>query len=67
MGNKCDLETERKVSHDDAKEKAEELSKVVSFYETSAIDGKKGTINELFSSVIKELKKLPRRSTGIKI
>jgi GTPase SAR1 family protein len=67
VGNKCDLETERKVSHEDGKEKADELKNVVAFFETSAIDGKKSTINELFSSVIKELKKMPRRSTGMKL
>ena len=48
VGNKCDLEDERRITYDDMMDKATELSNIKAF-ETSAIDKNKSTINELFN------------------
>ena len=47
VGNKCDLESERRITYDDMMDRATELNNIKAF-ETSAIDGRKSTINELF-------------------
>ena len=48
-GNKCDLETERRVTFDDLQEKATELG--TKYFETSALEEKKGTIFEMFGEI----------------
>ena len=58
VGNKCDLETERRVMFDDLSDKAAELE--VPYFETSALPDKKSTIDELFQEVVLQLsKKIP--------
>ena len=53
VGNKCDLDLERRVSFDELQEKAMELN--IRGFETSALPDKKSTIEDLFSELIKEL------------
>ena len=52
VGNKCDLETERKVTYEEGQKEAEEYK--MSYFETSAKDGI--NINELFEWISRELK-----------
>ena len=52
VGNKCDLETERKVSYEEGQKAAEEYK--MSYFETSAKYGI--NINELFEWISRELK-----------
>ena len=63
MGNKSDLEFERRISFDDLKEKKNDLS--VRGFETSAL--KKPTIDELFRELIIELSKIKVVPKGIKL
>ena len=48
-GNKSDLESERMVSYEDMKDKASELEVVA--FETSAIESRKNTINDMFTDI----------------
>ena len=52
VGNKCDLEAQRKVSYEEGQKAAEEYK--MSYFETSAKDGI--NINELFEWTSRELK-----------
>lgn len=49
VGNKSDLEGERRVTFDDLTEKANELK--MKYFETSAVQSKHHTILELFTEV----------------
>ena len=50
VGNKCDLEEDRRVTFDDLLEKQQDYN--IRGFETSALPERKSTIDELFSEVI---------------
>ena len=50
MGNKCDLDEDRRISFDDMCDKAQDNE--IKAFETSALPDRKSTIDELFSEVI---------------
>ena len=49
VGNKSDLEVERRCTYDDMNDKAQETN--MKCFETSAIDSKNATIFELFNEI----------------
>lgn len=49
-GNKCDLQSERRVSFDDLTQKSEELDCM--YFETSAMADKRDTIEDMFNEII---------------
>ncbi len=49
VGNKCDLEGERRISFDDMQDKANDMG--LRAFETSALESRRGTIEELFSEI----------------
>ena len=51
LGNKSDLDSERKIPYEDGVKKSEELS--ISFYETCALD--KENINNVFNEILKQI------------
>ena len=54
VGNKCDLDNNRKVKKVDLDDKAEEHN-VDLFFETSAMQEYKGTIDAMFTAVIDKI------------
>ena len=63
VGNKCDLEFERRITFDDLEDKKNDLG--VRGFETSAL--KKTTIDELFHELIIELSKIKVVPKGTKL
>lgn len=53
VGNKCDLQNERRVSYDDLCDKAGDLDTL--YFETSAMPDRRETITDLFSEFIRQL------------
>ena len=53
MGNKCDLDVDRRVQYDDLQDKAGDLK--LSSYETSALPDRRATVEELFNDLIVQL------------
>ena len=58
VGNKCDLDNNRRTKMQDLRDKAEEHN-VDLHFETSAYPEYKGTIEAMFNAVIKKLAELP--------
>ena len=58
VGNKCDLDNNRRVKMQDLRDKAEEHG-VDLHFETSAFPEYKGTIEAMFNAVINKLADLP--------
>ena len=58
VGNKCDLDNNRRTKMQDLADKAEEHN-VDLYFETSAYPEYKGTIEAMFNAVIKKLAELP--------
>ena len=57
-GNKCDLDNSRRVKQADLKDKAEE-HEVDLYFETSAMQEYRGTIDALFTAVVKKIAEMP--------
>ena len=58
VGNKCDLNADRRIKQQDLSDKAEEHG-VDLFFETSAFTEYKGTIDSMFNAIIAKLAALP--------
>ena len=58
VANKCDLDNNRRVKMQDLSDKAEEHN-VDLYFETSAFPEYRGTIDAMFSAIIKKLADLP--------
>ena len=66
VGNKVDLEVERRVDFDDLAQKADELD--CEFFETSALPQRRDTIEALFDHIILSLDGLQQqRPNGIRL
>ena len=69
VGNKCDLDNNRKVKLADLKDKAEEHN-VELYFETSAMPDYRGTIDAMFAAVVKKIADMPvdasRRGTKLR-
>ena len=50
VGNKCDLDQDRRIEFDDLLDKCEDYN--IKGFETSTMPGFRGTIDELFKEVI---------------
>ena len=61
VGNKCDLNSDRRIKAAQLADKAEEHD-VNLFFETSALPEYKGTIDTLFNSIIEKLADMPSDS-----
>ena len=58
VGNKCDLDNDRRVKYEELEDKADEHS-IKFFFETSALSEYRGTINGMFTAIINQMATLP--------
>ena len=63
VGNKCDLDNHRKVKMQELSDKAEEHG-VELYFETSALQAYKGTIDAMFNAIIRKLADMPAGKGG---
>ena len=54
VGNKFDLDNERRITKEDLEDKADEHS-IHCFFEVSALTKHRGTINDMFDAIINNL------------
>ena len=63
VGNKCDLDNNRRVKMQELSDKAEEHG-VDLYFETSALQAYKGTIDAMFNALIRKLADMPDGKGG---